>query len=174
MRGAADAPRVSPSGRTRVAAGSTPPERPVHHYAGEHRPTLRMPSAQLRELVAACDQLAEGTIDSAVEPAAYRLTVTATNDRGDCAFVIDSPSQDVKAFTRTDLAADHAPKAAPARDDSIEHALDRSIGSIDESIDGSIDVDLDDDTVDDFEAQPTAYRVRTTTLDSLLATLPPR
>jgi hypothetical protein len=173
-----------------------PPERSVHHYAGENRPTLRMPFAQLRELVTAliepgeapaseaplvdaavelhidtrpaCDRFAEGTLDSAVEhvtdQATYRLTVTATNDRGDCAFVVDSPAhpttdldrtaQDAEAFTRTD----HA-----------EAAIDEL-----DAIDVDLGADGDDDTVDDFEAQPTAYRVRTAALDTQIATLPPR
>lgn len=137
-----------------------------------------MPFAQLRELVVECDRLAEGTIDDsaehaepAVEPTieqiAYRLTVTATNDRGDCALVVDSPTQpttvldrtaqDAHAFTRTDHPVDAV--RTPALDAAI----------------GALDVELDaDDTVDDFEAQPTAYRVRTLTLDSVLASLPPR
>src|SRR5882757_3883513 len=53
MRGAADPQNVSASGRSRWAADATPPERSLvhHHAAGENRPTLRMPSAQLRELV---------------------------------------------------------------------------------------------------------------------------
>jgi hypothetical protein len=75
--------------------------------------------------------------------------------------VLDKTAQDGSAFTRTDNRTDHSQVhadrgAAPAALDAVEIELDV------------------DDTVDDFEAQPTAYRVRTQGLDSVLATLPPR
>jgi hypothetical protein len=127
----------------------------------------------------ACDRFAEGTIDRSAEPAAdtadddaaYRLTVTATNDRSDCAFVVDSPTQPTIALDKSAQDTPGFPRTDHHADRAVDRALDGAIAALDHEL---TDAALADDPVDDFDAQPTAYRVRTTSLDSLLATLPPR
>jgi hypothetical protein len=161
----ADAPDVNPSGRSRLAAASSPPERSsVHHYAGENRPTLRMPSAQLRALVTS-------TIPPPVEDTAlpdpsiaisHSVPIGVVNGvpigSVDIAFTLDSSSS---TRTAPDQDVDHAPDRA--RDPAFDRALEDALVALD-----AIDDVPDDDGLDDFEAQPTAYRVRAPTLDDLI------
>lgn len=93
-----------------------------------------MPFALLRELIA------EATFDSADH--AYRLTVTATNDRSD--------------------------GGEPAIAAALDPVIDPALAAVD-----AINA-IADDTVEDFDAQPTAYRVRTPMLDPSIAATPPR